>query len=63
MAVFWVVALCNLVEVYRRVRRACCFHQSYTKLTTYKTAQRHNPEEKIDILYRHHFINITIQLH
>jgi hypothetical protein len=26
MAVFWVVALCSLVEVYRRSRGACYFH-------------------------------------
>jgi hypothetical protein len=30
MAVFWVVAPCSLVEVYRRFRGACCFH--YTAL-------------------------------
>jgi hypothetical protein len=26
MVVFWVVAPCCLVEVYRRFRGACCFH-------------------------------------
>jgi hypothetical protein len=26
MAVFWVVAPCSLVEVYRRFRGACCRH-------------------------------------
>jgi hypothetical protein len=26
IAVFWVVAACSLVEVYRRFRGACCFH-------------------------------------
>jgi hypothetical protein len=26
MAVFWVVAPCSLVEVYRHFRGACCFH-------------------------------------
>jgi hypothetical protein len=26
MAVFWVVAPCSLVEVYRRFRGACCLH-------------------------------------
>jgi hypothetical protein len=25
-AVFWVVALCNLVEVYQRFRGPCCLH-------------------------------------
>jgi hypothetical protein len=27
MTVFWDVAPCNLVEVYRRFRGACCLHQ------------------------------------
>jgi hypothetical protein len=26
MAVFWVVALCSLVEVYQRFRGPCCIH-------------------------------------
>jgi hypothetical protein len=26
MAVFWVVAPCSLVEVYRRFRGTCCLH-------------------------------------
>jgi hypothetical protein len=26
VAVFWVVALCSLVEVHRRFRGACCLH-------------------------------------
>jgi hypothetical protein len=26
MAVFWVVAPCSLVEVYRRFKGACCLH-------------------------------------
>jgi hypothetical protein len=26
MAVFWVVAPCSLVEVYRRFRGPCCLH-------------------------------------
>jgi hypothetical protein len=26
MAVFWVVVPCRLVEVYRRLRDACCLH-------------------------------------
>jgi hypothetical protein len=26
MAVFWVVALCSLVEVYQRFRGPCCLH-------------------------------------
>jgi hypothetical protein len=27
MAVFWTVAPCSLVEVYRHFRDACCFHR------------------------------------
>jgi hypothetical protein len=26
MAVFWVVALCSLVEVHERFRGVCCLH-------------------------------------
>jgi hypothetical protein len=26
MAIFWVVGLCSLVEVYQHFRRACCLH-------------------------------------
>jgi hypothetical protein len=26
MAVFWVVALCSLVEIYQRFRGPCCLH-------------------------------------
>jgi hypothetical protein len=26
MAIFWAVAPCSLVEVYRRFRGACCLH-------------------------------------
>jgi hypothetical protein len=29
MAVFWVVAPCSLVEVYRRFRGACCLHHHH----------------------------------
>jgi hypothetical protein len=30
MAVFWVVAPCSLVEVYRRFRGPCCLHHQVT---------------------------------
>jgi hypothetical protein len=30
MAVFWVVALCSLVEVYQCFRGACCLHHQVT---------------------------------
>jgi hypothetical protein len=29
MTVFWVVAPCSLVEVYRRLRGACCLHYRF----------------------------------
>jgi hypothetical protein len=44
MAVFWVVAPCSMIEVYRCFRGACCLHhqgETYTRLygaTTKKTA-------------------------
>jgi hypothetical protein len=33
MAVFWVVASCSLVEVYRRFRGACCLHNQGDEFT------------------------------
>jgi hypothetical protein len=54
MAVFWVVALCSLVEVYHRFRSTCCLHHqgderaartSETLLNFYQTTQRYNPED------------------
>jgi hypothetical protein len=38
MAVFWVVAPCSLVEVYRRFRGACCPHYQGDRATIQKTA-------------------------
>jgi hypothetical protein len=35
MAVFWTVALCSLVEVYRRFRGSCCLHH-----------QTHRPDDE-----------------
>jgi hypothetical protein len=32
MAVFWVLATCNLVEVYRRFRYACCLRPEEASL-------------------------------
>jgi hypothetical protein len=32
MAVFWVVAPCSPVEVYRRFRGPCCFHHQGDEL-------------------------------
>jgi hypothetical protein len=49
MDVFWVVALCSLVEVYQRVRSPCCLnHQGRTSETLvnfYQTTRRYNTED------------------
>jgi hypothetical protein len=57
MAVFWVVAQCSLVEVYRRFRGACrvcgllnalmreAESTSETTVNFYQTTQRNNPED------------------
>jgi hypothetical protein len=55
MAVFWVVAPCSLVELYRRFKGACCLHHqialimeaartSETSVNFYQTTRRYNPE-------------------
>jgi hypothetical protein len=49
MAVFWVVAPCSLVEVYRRFRVIALMMQavstSETSVNFYQTTQRYNPED------------------
>jgi hypothetical protein len=50
MVLFWVVAPCRLVEVYRRFRGACCLrHQedrrSKTSVNFYPTTRCNNPED------------------
>jgi hypothetical protein len=56
IAVFWVVAPCNLVEVYRRFRGACCLHHQGTLMMEaantcetsanfFQTTWRNNPED------------------
>jgi hypothetical protein len=63
MVVFWVVAPCSLVEVYRRFRGPCCLHRqialmleaertSETLVNFYKTTQRYNPEDSHHHAYR-----------
>jgi hypothetical protein len=50
MAVFWVVAPCSLVEVYRRFRGACCLHHQSNKCTSetsvnfYQNTQRNSKD-------------------
>jgi hypothetical protein len=54
MAVFWVVTLCSLVEVYQRFRGPCCLlfalmmeaaRTSETLVNFYQTTRRYNPED------------------
>jgi hypothetical protein len=61
MAVFWVVAPCTPVEVYRPFSRACCLHHlgdygglvvlmmeaasTETSVNFYQTTPRNNPED------------------
>jgi hypothetical protein len=53
MAVFWVVALCSLVEVYQRSRGPFCLYAlmmeaertSGTLVNFYQTTQCYNPED------------------
>jgi hypothetical protein len=53
MAVFWVVALCSLVEDYQRFRGTCCLHHqialmmeaAITSEMLINTTQCYNPED------------------
>jgi hypothetical protein len=49
IAVFWVVALCSLVEVYQRFRGPCCLHHQgdrpETLVNFYQTTWCYNPED------------------
>jgi hypothetical protein len=50
MTVFWVVAPCSLVEIYRRFRGACVLmieatSISETSINFYQTTRRNNPED------------------
>jgi hypothetical protein len=74
MAVVSVVAPCNLIEVYRRFRGACCLHHqgddhlklegatiSETSVNFYETTQRYNPEDSQ--LYTHRCENLKSHEH
>jgi hypothetical protein len=47
MTVFWDAAACSMVDVNRRFRDACCFHQQgdRSSVNVYQTARRDNPED------------------
>jgi hypothetical protein len=65
MAVFWVLAPCNLEDVYQRFRGACCLHHqgddalmleaartSETLANFYQTTWRYNPEDSHLLTHR-----------
>jgi hypothetical protein len=56
MAVFWVVAPCCLVEVYRRFRSSCCLHdKGYGQSSVYFYGIiSHNIQEKRNLFTRRH---------
>jgi hypothetical protein len=45
MTVFWDVASCSLVEVYRRFRGTCCLQHQGDQKNFYQTARRNIPED------------------
>jgi hypothetical protein len=69
MAVFWVVVLCSLVEVYRSFRGSCCLHHcammkaariSEMLVDFYQTTRRYNPEDSH--LHTHHHGHLKCQI-
>jgi hypothetical protein len=46
MAVFWDVVPCSLVEIYGRLKGACCLHYqgTLTSVNFYQTTRRNIPE-------------------
>jgi hypothetical protein len=52
MTVFWVVAPCSLVEVYRRFRGASCFHHQGDPVV--------NPFSRIQVVRKSSIINPPI---
>jgi hypothetical protein len=58
MTVFWVVAPCSLVEVYRRFRGPCCLHHQgddSSLVNFYQTTRRYNSEDS-------HLITIYVRI-
>jgi hypothetical protein len=58
MAVFWVLAPCNLKEVYRRFRGVCCLHHQGDE--SHETTRHDNPE--VSHLHTHHCENLKSYL-
>jgi hypothetical protein len=65
MVVFWVVATCNLVEVFSRFRSACSSTStSEMSVFFYQTTRRDNPEDshlharRCENLISHYFITL-----
>jgi hypothetical protein len=46
MSVFWVVAPCSLVDVYRRFRGACCLHNQGESLQNLRIIDTTTDEPK-----------------
>jgi hypothetical protein len=54
MAVFWLVAKCCLVKVYRRFRDPCCLHQQGVQITELRVLE----VQEVKIPYSATFTNI-----
>jgi hypothetical protein len=55
LAVFWVVAPCSLIEVYRRFRGACCLHHQGDRPDDDETTQKINIKNKQIPLYNNEY--------
>jgi hypothetical protein len=53
MAVFWVVAPCSLVEVYRRFRGSCCLHHQGDEIIALMMEAASNNPEDSDIRFKY----------
>jgi hypothetical protein len=64
MAVFWVVVMCSVVEVYQRFRGNCCLHhQGETSVNFYQTTRRYNPEDSHLRTHRRENLKSYLRIH
>jgi hypothetical protein len=65
MAVFWVAALCSLVEFYRRFKGVCCFRHQGVRPDTYETSVNfislQSAKAKKTAIFRHYLDNQFFQ--